>query len=99
MSDNQQIVRWANAIARATQKVEFNNEAAELGWEHDEFGIMAQVLVDDAMLEMDPQCIGEDVEAYGEFLENDSENWWHWIDQTIGTDWGKVAKVIHEEGY
>jgi hypothetical protein len=62
-------------------------------WEDPTFGSVASAIVE-------PLIDNEEAEdEYFDFLENNSENWYQWIRQTFGEDWGKVAKVVAEEGY
>ena len=95
MKENDVVV-WCDAIAKATSSVRVDQN--KIGWDHDEFQPMAEALVDGPMMHMEMNDNGEACEAYGEFLEEDVDNWYRFIVENF-PEFGPVAEVIKNEGY
>lgn len=97
MSITEKIVqRWADAVGDAVGEVttEQLDAAAELGSEYTDFYFVAERIVE-------PNTFSEpnDASDYAKWMEDDIENWVGWITTIVGTQWGKVARIIQEEGY
>jgi len=81
---------YAQAIA---DSIAGSSAQGVTSWDDPEFGRVACKIVE--------PVIGnaEASEEYFEYMETDADNWANWIAQTFGEDWGRVARVVAEEGY
>jgi hypothetical protein len=95
MKENDVVV-WCDAIAKATSEVRV--DSSKIGWDYEEFEPMAVALIDGPMMHMEMNGNEEAATSYGEFLEEDGDNWYRFICENF-PEFGPVAKVIKEEGY
>tara|TARA_R100001510_G_C7463356_1_gene82907 strand:+ start:90 stop:368 length:279 start_codon:yes stop_codon:yes gene_type:complete len=66
--------------------------------EHERFYDVAAAIVE-PVYDADNLDLVESMEEYYDYMENNADNWASWIAQTYGSDWGRVAKIVAEEGY
>jgi len=87
-----QVERWVNNIFMDLPPLTLGR-AVMLNTSSSEFYDLAKFIVEPEM------PVDGDLTAYAEFIENNIDGWVSWITQTIGEQWGHIAKVISVEGY
>lgn len=89
-TEARQVQEWANKLAEATSECvdeEVQQCLNDVG--SDEFYRIAEYIVE-------PRGINDN---YGEWMEEDPENWAGFITQICGPNWGAVAKAVNVYGY
>lgn len=83
---------WADAIHSKLLDLSVAH-AERIDSQHADFYRFAGCIVEPPIMDTDT------MDAYCQFTEENTENWVEWIRNTFGEAYGKIARVVAEEGY